>query len=222
VALLLGELLAVLPMAASAAPPASHQDLSVSSAVATSDCNDVFVDFAIDWRGIRGGADDNIASVELQAVPGGFFLTSIALDPGRKTDKQRGHLEGQLLRESGYFDHQTYPGLSYQIAVNLTAGGRVTSEPVAIPSCIPMSPTSGPAAGGTVVTIYGGGTFGGPVFTMASTVTLAGSVVVSPTAVSSDGSSLTFVTPAGSPGSCASVATDPGLPFPLPDWCFTG
>jgi hypothetical protein len=220
-ALLLGELLAAFPIAASAAPPASHRELSVAIAVSTPDCTAVSVDFTVDWRGIHGGADANISSVELRAVPGGYFLTSAALEPGHKTDKQKGQLIGQLVRESGYFDSQTYTGLSYELVVNLDDQGTyVQSNAVAIPSCVPLSPTSGPAAGGTSVTIFGGGTFGGPIFTMASSVTLGGATIVSPTSVATDGSSLTFVTSAGTPNTCVSVATDPGLPFPLPDFCY--
>jgi hypothetical protein len=222
VALLLGELLAVVPVATFAAPPASHQELTVALQVSTTDCNRVVADVGIDWRAIRGGADANIASVELHALSasGSIILTSIVLEPGKNTDKQKGHIDAQLVRESGYFDHQTYPGYAYRVAVVTASGSWVTSEPVAMPSCVPLAPTTGSAAGGTAVTVYGGGTFGGSVFTMSTSVILGGTTIVSPTSVATDGSSMTFMTPAGGPSTCVSVQTEPGLPFPLPDFCY--
>jgi hypothetical protein len=125
------------------------------------------------------------------------------------------------VRESGYFDAQTYPGLSYQLVIVYNNAEVVArSNVVAIPTCVPMSPTSGPASGGTPVTVFGGGTFGGALFTMDTLVVLGGTTLINPVEVAADGTWLRFVAPAGTAGSCMTVWTEPGLPFPLPSYCY--
>jgi len=78
----------------------------------------------------------------------------------------------------------------------------------------PMAPTSGPAAGGTNVTLTGSG------FNVGTRVTVGTVGNIVPIAVSAPGSSLTFVTPAGTAGTCVPVqTTSPNFPFP--SFCYT-
>ena len=77
-------------------------------------------------------------------------------------------------------------------------------------------------SGRVTVTVFGGATFGGSPFT-SSTLVNFGASQLSPATVSGDGRSLTFSTPAGTAGSCVSVSVEnPGLPFSLPDFCYSG
>lgn len=208
------------PAAVLAAPPSSAPTLGVAIDVSAS-CQAVRIAYRVEWQAMTPEAEDAPATIELLATPGEYFLTSATIDFGHKSDKSRGKVRGELMRESGYFDHQTYPGLSYQVAIRI--GDLVArSQPVAIPDCVPMNPTSGPAAGGTVVTVVGGGTFGGPPFTMDTQVTVGETAGIEPIAVAPDGSWLEYVTPTGPVATCVPVFTsDPGLPFPLPAFCYT-
>lgn len=212
----------VAPADVLATPPGAVPTVNVAIDVSTRSCETVRIAFRLEWRSISPAAGDEPATVELIATPGEYFLTSATVDFGHKSDKSKGKVRGELIRESGYFDHQTYPGLSYQLVVRI---GDMTarSEPAAMPDCAPMSPTIGPAAGGTVVTLVGGGTFGGPEFTIDTEITVGDTPGIEPVAVGPDGSWLQFATPAGPVATCAPVfVSNPGLPFPLPAFCYTG
>ncbi|MBI3748723.1 MAG: hypothetical protein HY262_07750 [Chloroflexi bacterium] len=214
-------MLAVLaPAGVDATPPCGVPALSVTIDVSSRSCQTVRVDYRVEWQGMTPDAAGGPVTVELLATPGDYFLTSASLDAGHKADKAKGKVRDELIRESGFFDHQTYPGLAYQIVVRAGAMEARSTE-VAIPECVPMAPTEGPAAGGTVVTVTGGGTFGGDPFTMATLITVGETSDVTPIGVGADGSWLQFVTPAGPSGTCVAVFTQsPGLPFPLPPFCY--
>lgn len=77
-----------------------------------------------------------------------------------------------------------------------------------------MTPTTGPAAGGTLVTISGGSGY-----SVATTITVD-TTTVSPTSVSADGTSLTFLTPAHAAGLVA-VATATPATVGLPGFLYT-
>jgi hypothetical protein len=210
------------PAGVLAKPPSAAPAVSVAIDVSTRSCQTVTIAYRVEWHSMTPDDAAEPATIELLATPGEYFLTSAAVDFGHKSDKAKGKVRGDLVRESGYFDHQTYPGLAYQIVVRVD-GMAAQSDPIAIPECIPMSPTTGPAAGGTVVTLVGGGTFGGPPFTTDTRVTVGDAAGISPVGVASDGSWLQFVAPPGAAATCATVFTDdPGLPFPLPAFCYTG
>lgn len=211
-----------MPAGVLANPPGAAPNVSVAIDVSTRSCQSVTIDYRLAWQSMTPDDADQPATIELLATPGEYFLTSVTVDFGNKGDKSKGKVRGDLVRESGYFDHQTYPDLSYQIVVNVD-GMTARSDQVSIPECIPMSPTAGPAEGGTIVTLVGGGTFGGPAFTMDTRVTVGDTSGISPVGVASDGSWLQFVAPAGVAATCVTVFTDdPGLPFPLPAFCYTG
>ena len=211
------------PASASARAP-SGVTVTITS-VSTADCYAVHIDYVIAWRGIR--ADTLWSSDLLVTYPGHTTLAGNSLDVG-KANKNKGELDLTVTRESGYFDHQVYgpTDWGYQVAVfaRNPDGSRslpiALSNPVAMPNCVPLSPTTGPAAGGTTVTAYGGGTFGGDPFTLSTTVTI-GATSLTPTSVSADGRSLTFTTPPGPAATCVPVSVAPGLPFSLPDFCYT-
>ena len=218
IGLLAAVFLASVPMAAGAAPD-RPPSFSITIAVSTTDCRAVTIDYEIEWQSLSA---DMVATmpIELQAMPGSYLLRSAAFDLGKKEGHWKGRIRGDISRESGFFDYQTYPTLSYQAVVyGTTTVPGARSNIVAIPTCVPMSPVSGPATGGTVVTILGGGTFGGPGFTSASIVTVGSVTNISPLQVAADGTWLTFMTPPGPSGTCVPVLTD-GLPFPLPSFCY--
>ena len=213
----------VAPLSASARQQTEPPSMTVIIDVSTGDCSTVRVGYDIEWHGFSAESGLDPSTISLFAQPNSFFLTSV--DFGKKADKSHGKVKGELIRESGYFDHQTYPGLAYQLVVSSSDDSVIQASAVtAIPDCEPMSPTSGPSAGGTVVTIVGGSTFGGSPFgstTMVDLVLPDASVVqISPSEVAPDGTWLRFITPPGDPGTCVSTFTEPGLPFPLPSFCY--
>jgi IPT/TIG domain-containing protein len=236
VAAFLGVGLAVPSMAAAAQP--SPLTVTITS-VTTVDCYAVQIAYHIGWTGMAPPTGSLWASDRLWTYPSHTTLAEHPLNLARRANRIHRGTMGQdsapmmqagnsYVRESGYFDHQTYSSgeIGYQVVVfyRNADGSRgapaASSNAVAIPNCVPLSPTSGPAAGGTTVTAYGGATFGGDGFGASTTVTV-GSATVVPTSVSADGRSLTFATPPGTSGSCVIVATnDPGLPFSLPDFCY--
>jgi hypothetical protein len=211
------------PASVQGARPDGIPSLSVTIDVSTADCRSVRIGYLIEWGSMTPDSSSDPASITLLAAPDHVLLSRDVLDFGKKSDKLKGKLRGETFRESGYFDHQTYPGLAYQLEVR-TADGSIDalSDAVAIPDCVPMSPSGGPAAGGTVVTIAGGATFaGGPLFTAQSTVMVGDVQGIVPTEVAADGTWLRFLTPPGTAGGCVAVLTDPGLPFPLPPFCYS-
>ncbi|GAA4187331.1 hypothetical protein GCM10022288_12170 [Gryllotalpicola kribbensis] len=102
--------------------------------------------------------------------------------------------------------------------VTVTTPGGTADAPqftyVPVPTADTLSPSQGPATGGTSVTITGSGFVPGE-----TTVTIGGTTVpASDVTVSSDGTSLTFTTPAGTAGAADVTVTTPGgttgaLPF---------
>ena len=85
------------------------------------------------------------------------------------------------------------------------------APPAGAPVLTTLSPTTGPAGGGTAVTVSGTG------FTTGSTVSVDGSGPITPTAVSADGTSLTFATPAHAAGTVqVTVTSGAGTSEPLP------
>jgi hypothetical protein len=210
------------PATATARQPDAIPSLSISIDVSTTDCRLVHIGYRVEWGSMTPDAGSGPATITLLAAPDHVLLSRDELDFGKKADKAKGKVRSEILRESGYFDNQTYPGLAYQLEVR-TADGSVDalSETVAIPECVPMTPLSGPSTGGTVVTIVGGSTFAGsPPFTPQSMVTVGDVSGITPVQVGADGTWLQFVTPAGSAGTCVTIFTDPGLPFPLPQFCY--
>lgn len=214
-------LILVAPASASAGPHGGSPSLAINIDVTSRDCQAVNIDYVIEWEGLTPDSAANPSTIVLRTSPDSFTLAGSTLDFGKKADKSKGKVRGEIVRESGYFDHQTYPASSYEVIVRNSDGTiDATSNTIAIPACVPLSPQSGPASGGTLITIVGGGTFGGPGFTLASTVTIGGAITVSPTEVAPDGTWLRFLAPPGPAGSCVSVWTDPSLPFLLPDFCY--
>jgi hypothetical protein len=215
----------IAPAGASAARRLAWVTVSIDS-VSTSDCYDVDIRYTITWMNARP-ADVIWPSDLLVVDPGHTTLAGNTIDFGKHDKRKWGSTFQTYTRESGYFDHQIY-GANYQVAVfGINEDGSrslpiALSNSVAMPNCVPLSPTTGSDAGGTTVTIYGGATFGGDPFT-GSTLVDFGSSQLSPTSVSADGRSLTFVTPAGTAGDCVSVSVEnPGIPFSLPDYCYSG
>ena len=218
VGLLAAVFLASVPAATGAAPDRPPA-FSITIDVSTTDCRTVTIDYEIEWQSLTA---EMVATmpIELQAVPGSYLLRSAVFDLGKKEGHWKGRIRGDIGRESGFFDHQTYPTLSYQAVVDGTAAvSGAQSNVVAIPACVPMSPVSGPASGGTIVTLFGGATFGGPGFTPSAIVTVGSVTNISPLEVAADGTWLTFVAPPGPAGTCVPVLMD-GLPFPLPSFCY--
>ena len=217
--------LALIVPATASAKPSSWFTVTIDS-VTTSDCYAVDIAYTIDWLGVRP-IGVLWPSDLLVTDPGHTTLAGNNLNFGKLATKKKGSVSLSVTRESGYFDHQVY-GSSYQIALfGINADGSrslpiALSNSVAMPNCIPLSPASGPAGGGTSVTVFGGATFGGSPFT-SSTLVNFGASQLSPATFSRDGRSLTFSTPAGTAGSCVSVSVEnPGLPFSLPDFCYSG
>ncbi len=90
-----------------------------------------------------------------------------------------------------------------------TPGG--TSSPVAFtylpaPTATALTPSDGPMAGGTTVTVSGAGFVSGATSVTIGSDTLDGAAV----AVAADGNSLTFVTPGGPAGPVDVMVTTPG------------
>jgi hypothetical protein len=214
----------IVPATASAKQTSSFT-VTIDS-VTTTDCYAVEIDYTIAWHDVRPiGA--LWPSDLLVTSPGTTTLAGNNISLGKLALKRKGAVQLTVTRESGYFDSRTY-GSGYQVAIfGVNADGSrslpiALSNTVAMPTCVPLSPTSGPARGGTTVTVFGGATFGGSPFS-GSTLVDFGATQLSPTSVSGDGRSLTFTTPAGTAGSCVSVGVEnPGLPFSLPDFCYTG
>lgn len=219
IGLLAAVFLASVP-AGTGAAPVRAPSISVSiNSVSTSDCRAVSIDYRIEWQGLASDAP-GLSIVELQTSPDAFTLASTNLDLGRKADHWKGKIKAEVVRESGFFDSQTYGPRAYQLIVRYNDDEVVAvSDVMAIPTCVPMSPLSGPSAGGTLVTVQGGGTFGGAPFTMTSMLAVGGVTNIAPQAVASDGTWLTFLTPAGPAGTCVPVLLD-GLPFSLPSFCY--
>ena len=187
--------------------------------VSTADCRSVAIDYRIDWQGLASDAP-GFSVVDLRTSPDSFPLASADLELGKQADHAKGKSKGQLVRESGYFDFQTYGTRSYQLIVRYNNDEvDAVSNTVTIPTCVPMSPLSGPATGGPLVTVVGAGTFGTPLFTTAQILTVGNVTNISPQEVAADGTWLTFLTPPGPSGTCVPVLTD-GLPFPLPSFCY--
>jgi len=219
IALLAAALLVAAAVGPVAARPrqVSEPAMTVAIEVATRDCRAVTIRYDINWHSLS--PDALSGTIALRTSPGGRSLVVQQLFLGKKGDRTSGRVRGLIVRESGYFDSQTYPNWSYQVTITYGAGLAALSNAVPIPSCEPLAPATGPAAGGTLVTVFGGGTFGGPPFTMASLVTIGG-LTVSPVEVAADGSWLIFTVPPGPAGTCQFVNTDPPLPFPLPAFCY--
>jgi hypothetical protein len=220
IGLLAAVLLASIP-AGTGARPAPDPSISVAIDVSTRDCRAVTVDYQIKWEGLDEDAA-GLSFVELRVSPDSTDLASTFLDLGRKAGHWKGRIRDNLVRESGYFDWQTYPDRSYQVVVRYNNDEVIAvSDALSIPTCVPMSPVTGLAEGGTMVTIFGGGTFGGDGFTTATVIRLDGTTAVTPAQVADDGTWLTFQAPAGPAGTCVSVWTEqPGLPFSLPSFCY--
>ncbi len=220
-ALVISMLLVAAAAGSVSARPVGGPALSVTMQVTTRDCQAVTINYVVEWWGLPPPSDPGASTIALRTNPGGHSLLVSDLDLGKKADRPKGKVKGQLVRESGYFDSQTYPTWSYQLVVSVDNSTIEASSNVeAIPSCVPMTPVTGPASGATLVTVFGGGTFGGPSFTMQSTVTIGGLIAVTPTQVAADGTWLTFMTPPGPANTCQTVMTNPSVPFALPSFCY--
>jgi hypothetical protein len=91
------------------------------------------------------------------------------------------------------------------------AAGAVAA--VGTPVVSDVTPTHGPGAGGTVVTVSGSG------FGADSTVSWAGSAPITPGSIAADGTSLTFTTPAHAPGVVDLRVTSGGATSEQPSPC---
>ena len=214
----------IAPMSVSATQNPSFS-VTIDSVTST-DCYAVDIDYTIEWHDVRP-LGVLWPSDLLVTSPGTTTLAGNSLSLGKQATRRKGSVALTVTRESGYFDNQVY-GSGYQVAIfGINPDGSrslpiAVSNTVAMPECVPLSPTSGSSAGGTTVTISGGRTFGGDPFT-GSTNVFFGAATLSPTSVSADGRSLTFTTPAGTAGTCVSIGLEnPGVPFSLPDFCYAG
>jgi hypothetical protein len=189
----------------------------------------VDIKYVIAWHDLVPGTDTFWSVSRLRLSPSGNTLAEAPLDFKKWADNTQGKLSGTYVRDSGFFDSQEFPGESYQLVLfyrnsyGLPGGIAALSEPVKIPSCQPMSPTTGPASGGTVVTALGGGSLGAPLFTLSTIVSLqaldgSGTEMVTPTQVAKDGTWLTFLMPPGTANACVLAYT--ALPFPLGQFCY--
>ncbi len=94
-----------------------------------------------------------------------------------------------------------------------SGGGAAPPPPVPAPTVSSVTPTSGPSAGGTTITVAGTG------FQSGSTVSVGGAAATSVTVAS--GSQLTAVTPGGAPGAAAVVVTNTDGQSGALAWGFT-
>jgi len=114
--------------------------------------------------------------------------------------------DGTKFQSAGRIDWFNHPAGYVALGPDSGHAGNIAALCAAL-APPPMTPTSGPAAGGTVVTLTGSG------FTVATSVA-AGGVTGSATNAAPNGSSLTFVAPAGTAGTCVPVSTtNPTLSF---------
>jgi hypothetical protein len=224
IGLLAAVFLASIPAATGAAPDRPPA-ISINIDVATKDCRAVTIDYQIDWQGLTAEMVST-TMIELHAEPGGYFLTNTPLDLGKKDGHWKGKIKGEFVRESGFFDARTYQNLSYQIVIYGSFGDQpvpARSNAVAIPDCVPMSPLTGPAAGGTLVTVRGGMAFADSLPLTMATVVFVGegenAILVAPQEAAADGTWLTFLTPPGAPNTCVPVLVE-SLVFSLPSFCY--
>ena len=126
------------PAGVGATPPSATPSITVTIDASSRSCDAVQIGYRIEWEGMAPDQAGAPVTIELLATPGDYFLTSETVDFGHKSDKDKGKVSDELVRESGYFDHQTYPGLAYQVAIR-TAGLEARSDALTIPDCMSRS-----------------------------------------------------------------------------------